>query len=237
MCYHYSLKAEASDLQRRFSIEFDDSLDFMPFDHASCFNKPSPSLPVITNKNPSKLQLFKWGLIPFWAKEQELNYNTANAKMEGIESKPTWRLPIRSKRCLVPATGFFEWRHFANAKYPYFISLNKKQPFSIAGIWDSWTCKDTGEIINSFSLITAEANSLMEKIHNTKKRMPVILRSQDEEAWLNMDVELPEALALLKQYPSEEMMAHAIRKDFFLLGGSGADIVEKFEYPELALLS
>jgi len=107
----------------------------------------------------------------------------------------------------------------------------------MAGIWDSWICKDTGEIVNSFSLITASANSLMEKIHNTKKRMPVILSRQDEESWLNIDIEIQEALALLKQYPSVEMKAHTIRKDFFRLGGNSLDVVEAFEYPELVLLN
>ncbi|HIA36845.1 MAG TPA: SOS response-associated peptidase [Flavobacteriales bacterium] len=237
MCYHYSLKAETRELERRYLIEIEDSLGFDPFVHVSCFVKPSPLLPVITNEKPRTLQLFKWGLIPFWAKEQDLSYNTANAKMEGIESKPSWRLPIRSKRCLVPATGFFEWRHIGKDKYPYFISLNDKQVFSMAGIWDSWICKDTGEIVNSFSLITASANSLMEKIHNTKKRMPVILSRQDEESWLNIDIEIQEALALLKQYPSVEMKAHTIRKDFFRLGGNSLDVVEAFEYPELVLLN
>jgi len=237
VCYHYSLKAESRELNRRFLIELEDSFDFDSFEHMSCFTKPPPILPVITNECPEKIQFFQWGLIPFWSKGKDLKYNTANAKLEGIESKPSWRKPIRSQRCLVPATGFFEWRNIDNNKYPYYISLLSKDLFAMAGIWDRWVCQDTGEIINSFSLITTVANALMEKIHNTKKRMPLILAKKDEQDWLNNKNNIDDILPLLNQYPAEKMQAHTIRKDFFLLGGKGEKIVAEFEYPELSLIN
>jgi putative SOS response-associated peptidase YedK len=232
MCYHYSLKAEKRELERRYMASLHDS-DWKEREHLSGFDSGLLN-PVITNDKPDTFLLFKWGLLPFWAKEEKLKYNTANAKCEGIDKKPVWRKPIKSQRCLVPATGFFEWRDINKIKYPYHIKCRDQEIFSFAGIWDEWVNKDSGEIINSYSIITTEANELMGKIHNVKKRMPVILQPDDEKLWLS-DTEFLEIEALLKQYPTELMEAYTIRKDFMRLGGFGEEILEQEEYPELAL--
>ncbi len=141
-----------------------------------------PEMPVISN---GKLELMNWGLIPFWAKDEEIKKYTLNARAETVFEKPSFKGSIKSKRCIVPATGYFEWKHTDNKKQPYFIHLKNQDAFSFAGIWDTWTNKITGEIIKSYSIITTSANPLLAEIHNTKKRMPVVLTKDMEFEWLN----------------------------------------------------
>ena len=232
MCYHYSVKAEKKILERKFHATME-NMNWESREHLSGFDDGLLS-PVITNHDPDKIQLFKWGLIPHWSKEEKIKFNTANAKSEDIENKASWRKPIRSQRCLVPATGFFEWREVNKTKYPYFIHCKDQEIFSFAGIYDEWVNKETGESINSFAIITTEAYDLMSKIHNVKKRMPVILQADQEDLWLD-DIDLSEIKPLLNKYPTDNMEAHTLRKDFMKLGGFGEQILEQVEYPELAL--
>lgn len=100
-----------------------------------------PEMPVISN---GKLELMNWGLIPFWAKDEEIKKYTLNARAETVFEKPSFKGSIKSKRCIVPATGYFEWKHTDNKKQPYFIHLKNQDAFSFAGIWDTWTNKITG---------------------------------------------------------------------------------------------
>lgn len=224
-------------MEQRMNAELEDGNGYDPLYHVSCFTNPAPHLPVVTNETPDKIQLMRWGLIPFWSKEEKLKFNTANAKSEDIDKKPTWRGPVKSKRCLVPSDGFYEWRHIGKDKYPYRISVRGSSIFTLAGIWDTWTSRETGEIINSFSIITTEANPLMAQIHNSKKRMPVIFHPETEKLWLDTSVPLKESLKLLQQFPETEMGAHTIRKDFFRLGGRDKIIADKQEYADLPPLN
>lgn len=229
MCYHYSRKAKKKELEKRYLKKIE-GVGWVDKIHVSGFEKDLFN-PVVMKDS---IQSLKWGLIPHWSKEESLKFNTANAKCEDIENKASWRKPIRSQRCIVPATGFFEWREVAGQKYPYFISLKDQEVFSFAGIWDEWVNKDTGEIIKSFSIITCEANELMSEIHNVKKRMPVILERDEEEKWLD-DIDLSEVKALLNQYDSDKMQAYTVAKNFMRLGGVSEEILEQVDYPELAL--
>lgn len=127
----------------------------------------------------------KWGLIPFWAKDPRISYSTINARSEEIENKPAFRKAFRTQRCLVPASGFFEWKKVSDmgkpVKIPYWIRVKGKNIFGFAGIYDVW--KDAeGYEIKTFSIVTTKANKIMAEIHD---RMPVILTSEDEEIWLD----------------------------------------------------
>ncbi len=108
---------------------------------------------------------------------------TFNARSETVSSKPAFRECFSSRRCLVPVRGFFEWQHVGGRKIPWYITLRDEEIFSLAGIWDSWTMQG-GMTLETFSVVTTRANELMEEIHNTKKRMPVILPSSAEKIWL-----------------------------------------------------
>lgn len=181
MCFHISLSKNRRAIEKRFDASFLDPV-FERIFHVSAFSYPR--LPVISNDDPSKIELFAWGLIPFWVKDEDsalkIREQTLNAKGETVTVKPSFRHSIKVKRCLVLADGFYEWQHVKKQTFPYYIHLKDNQLFSFAGIWDAWTNKETKETLKTFSIITTQANPLLSVIHNTKKRMPVILLPADK---------------------------------------------------------
>jgi putative SOS response-associated peptidase YedK len=212
MCFHISLSKDLRAIEKRFDASFFDPI-FEKIYHVSAFSYPR--LPVISNDDPSKIQLFTWGLIPLWVKDEEaarkIREQTLNAKAETITVKPSFRQSIKTKRCLVLADGFYEWQHVKNQTFPYYIHLKDSQLFAFAGIWDTWTNKETKESLKTFSIITTQANPLLAVVHNTKKRMPVILRPEDERKWLS-DIPVEEAVSILAPYDEKSMEAHTVSK-------------------------
>lgn len=175
-----------------------------------------PNYPIITSD--PEVQSYRWGLIPFWAKDEkqadEIKRMTLNARADTIFQKPSFREPIMKKRCLIPSTGYFEWRHEGEKKIPYYIYVKGKPIFSMAGIYDEWLDKSTGEIIKTFSIITTNANPLTSYIHNTKQRMPAILSLEDEEKWLDSALSKSDIEQLLLPFPADQMDAYIIENDF-----------------------
>jgi len=191
MCYNYSIKIAKAEMGKRYNALFKDEGVEPYFDIVANGFTHIP-MPVITNKEPGKIQFFNWGLIPFFAKDKTAADTLAkmclNAMVETIHEKPSFRDSAAHKRCVIPATSFYEWQWSDVtkkncAKQKYEIGISGKL-FSFAGLWSSWTNKDTGEIKETFTIITAAANNLMAEIHNTKKRMPFILRPDQEADWL-----------------------------------------------------
>ena len=168
---------------------------------------PSKNLPVITNKQPNVLQFFSWGLQPFWAEDAKAVKRSINARSETLAEKPMFRTLLRSKRCLVPADGFFEWKKTEQGKVPHRIMLKSEELFSFAGLWDEWTDKEKGEVLHTFSIITTEANELVRPIHD---RMPVILSPEAEELWLDENEPQEGLLSLLVPYKADEMKAFPV---------------------------
>jgi putative SOS response-associated peptidase YedK len=173
-------------------------------------------MPVITNKNPNYFQFFYWGLIPYWIKNfedsEKIRMNTINARSESIFNKPSFKRSIRSKRCLIPADGFFEWRYVNGINYPYYIRPKNHKIFSFAGIWDEWRNPTNNEIVNSYSIITCKSNKLLSKIHNKKKRMPLILSKDNEKNWLKEELNDNEIRKYLIPYSDEKMEAYPISR-------------------------
>jgi putative SOS response-associated peptidase YedK len=161
---------------------------------------------IITSQSPNLISRMFWGLIPHFAQDENYKYKTINAKAETVSRLPTFREPFRHKRCIVPATGFYEpdKMHYAKPPFPWYYFQLKEQPlFGFAGIYDIWKDKQTGKEIYSYTIITTTPNTLVGKIHD---RMPVILQKEDEETWLNSDITEPEQLLpLLKPYPADQM--------------------------------
>ena len=142
----------------------------------------------------------RWGLIPSWAKDSSSSARMINARSETVHEKPAFRQAIRSRRCIIPAHGYFEWSKTGSTKVPHYFSLRDGSPLSFAGIWESWD-SPAGETIESFSILTTEANSLTKQIHD---RMPVILHRAEHQLWLDRSVNDPLDLQRLYQpYPSE----------------------------------
>lgn len=214
MCYHTALIVPPQQLALRFGREWDRIEDFRPSYHVSAFSHAE--YPIVTADR--QIQLLRWGLIPFWTDTIEdalaIRNRTANARAETIFTKPSFREPVRRRRCLVPASGFFDWRHERTGKVPYYISVPDAPILAFAGIYDFWHNMELDEWVGTYSIITTQANEMMRYIHNTNFRMPVILHPQDEQRWLDPDLREKEITGLLRPFPSEEMTSAAIRNDF-----------------------
>ena len=183
--------------------------------------------------------LHEWGLIPSWVKDTEtataISSKTLNAMGETVFEKPSFRKSIPTQRCLLPVSGFYEWRELNGLKYPYFVFTVGSEIFSLGSIYDTWVDMNTGEKRNTFSIVTTAANPFMEKIHNLKKRMPLILSPEDEMKWLDPGLKTERIKGLIKPYPETKMTAFTISRS---AGNSRInrdipEIMEKVEYPEL----
>ena len=150
--------------------------------------------------------MLRWGLVPFWSKEPGGKRPLINARAEGIEAKPSFRGPVRHRRCIVPASGFNEWGRQGTGKQPYCVRPAAAEVFALAGIWDHWEGKQ-GEVIESVAIITTSANELMQPIHD---RMPVILEEEDVAEWIAPTTKLEKALAMLKPCSSTRMMTYPV---------------------------
>jgi putative SOS response-associated peptidase YedK len=186
-----------------------------------------------------------WEFIPSWVnsweqvKESRKKFTTLNATCERLFESKMYKDAALKRRCLIPVSGFYEWRHYKpeyskkDIAYPYYISLPDKQYFFLAGIWQPWTDKETGETIDTFSIVTTKANDLMEQVHNVKKRMPTILPEDLAVEWIKDGLTQERITQIASfQYDSEEMSAWSIKKDFKLQ----PDPTEEFEYEELPVL-
>lgn len=206
MCFSYAVNFDREALQSRMLLE-DLTLPELGF-FFSAFTWPR--MPVIHMENNNyKVNYPQWGLIPNWCRDYqqaiELQKMGLNAKGETLLDKPLFKTAVKHGRCLVPAAGFFEWREFNKRKYPYFITPADDSFFLFAGISEHWTNKETGEIIDTFSIVTCPANNLLSMIHNTKKRMPLILDEISLQPWLqNPEQDL---LPFVKPFPDIKMKA------------------------------
>jgi putative SOS response-associated peptidase YedK len=190
--------------------------------------------------------MMNWGLIPWWTKSvndaTQIRMRTLNCISEEMFEKSAFKDSVRDgKRCLIPCTGFYEWRWFKGGriKYPYFVYQKDESIFSLAGIYSRWVDKSTGEEMNTYSVLTTRANKLMEKIHNSKKRMPVILPKEFENDWLNQHLTKEDVLAFCEPVNDDFLTAHTISKmitDRRVDDKNIPTLSDPFEYPELALL-
>lgn len=237
MCFDISFALKSDRIEEQFDAKFEMPELFEPAYHVSAFSLPN--VPVITNEKNDTIQLLGWGLIPFWAKDEEkatqIRMKTFNARAETLFEKPSFKHAIKNKRCLVITDGFYEWREVKGKNYPYYIRLTDKNAFAMAGIWDTWRNKSKDEILQTFSVITTRANPLLEKIHNKKKRMPAILRREDEKRWLNKGVSRNDIFSMLEPIDDSIMEAYPVSKMISYRKGNTnvPEVMEKHEYEEL----
>lgn len=183
MCFHSKQSQTAQALEHRFKAKVADGISIEP----TIYNGFSfPKTPIITRQAPDKIILSNWGLMPSWAKDTSFRKNTLNARVETLQEKPSFKNYVQN-RCLIIADGFFEWKWLDEKglkKEKYFIELPEQQSFAFAGIWSHWLDQSTGEIQHTYAMLTMQANALMSEIHNTKKRMPIIVSPNTEQQWL-----------------------------------------------------
>ena len=197
MCFHSKQGKDAQTLETRFNAKFDNSMLFVPTDHYNAFD--FPKTPVITNTLVQKIQMYNWGLMPNWTNDLSFRKNTLNAKIETINIKPSFKDSIEN-RCLILLDGFYEWQWLdvkGKKKQKYLITLPNGEPFALAGLWNIWIDKKTNEKLETYTILTTEANEHMSVIHNSKKRMPVILEKAEEKEWLdNRPIEITRNIKL-----------------------------------------
>ena len=197
MCGRFTF-VDIEDIRERFNAE--------PINLKPNYNvAPTQNVPVIVNNG--QLAMFKWGLIPFWAKDPSIGNKLINARAESVDEKPSFKASFQRKRCLIIADGFYEWKKEGASKRPHRIILKNKELFGFAGLWDTWK-SPSGEIVSSCTIITTTPNELMASIHN---RMPVILSRDSERVWLDQGIVDSNLLkSLLFPYPAELMLAYEV---------------------------
>ncbi|MDG1331195.1 MAG: SOS response-associated peptidase [Crocinitomicaceae bacterium] len=214
--------------------------------HTSGFSHPE--ILVYTNENPAVPVLSQWGLIPHWSKSEKdakkFWNNTLNARGETVFDKPSFSDSAKFKRCLIYVDGFFEHHHLGGNTYPFLIQRKDRKMTCLGGIWSEWVNKETGEVLNTFSIITTKGNDAFSIIHNnpkmTQPRMPLVLHGESEDEWLHLDAEdkldRERINELMTAYPSDDFEYVPVGK---LRGkdavGNSEYVLGKMHYPELWL--
>lgn len=206
-----------------------------------------PDIPVITSERPDTLQLYTWGLIPFWVKAPEqaesLRKQTLNARGEDIYEKPAFRNAAKRQHCLILLDGFFEYHWEKDKSYPFYIKMKNDEPMLMGGLWENWRYEKEGIQRNTFTIITTRANPMMEYIHNRPKgsegpRMPVIVPPGMEEAWLSASddkVGKDKARSVLQPFDARELEAYTVPKLRGKEGtGNSPKAIEEYSYAELS---
>lgn len=215
MCGRFTF-IDIEDIRERFKTE--------PINLKPNYNvAPTQNIPVILNH---QLSMFRWGLIPFWAKDPSIGNKIINARAETVDEKPSFKHSLQRKRCLILADGFYEWKKEGSSKRPYRVTLKDRELFGFAGLWDTWK-SSAGDIVNSCTIITTRPNELMEGIYD---RMPVILSRNAEHVWLDQSIVDSGFLkSLLVPYPAELMVAYEVSAFVNSVKNNGPECLEPAE--------
>ncbi len=205
MCGRYTLTVQDEELYQEFHAIVGTEIRRARYNIS-----PTQMVPVVrVMSGQRQIDDLRWGLVPPWAKDIKIGSSMINARSEEAASKPAFRSPLRKKRCMIPATGFFEWKTIAQEglskpkKQPYYTRRRDERVFGLAGMWDRWNAPD-GSIIESCSILTTSPNDLLRSLHD---RMPVIVRPEDYTLWLDSDMQDPGQLKpLFESYPSADFV-------------------------------
>ncbi|MBK7598239.1 MAG: SOS response-associated peptidase [Acidobacteria bacterium] len=204
MCGRFSRHHKPDEIAERFDVELID-FDFDPRYNIA----PSQISPVIAFQSQRKMMAAKWGLVPFWAKDPAIGNKLINARAETLAEKPSFKNALAKRRCLIPADGFYEWQKKSKGpSQPYYVRLNGGGLFAFAGLWEAWKNPEGG-MLQTFTIITTEPNELIKTFHH---RMAVILKPEDEGAWIDPENSVNDVLPLLKPYPAEGMEAYMVSR-------------------------
>jgi len=198
MCGRFAQSNPTGDLINIF--ELTDSFPLLPRYNIA----PTQDVAVVrANDHDRQLAILRWGLIPRWAKDLSIGYKTFNARSETAHAKPSFKAAFNSRRCLIPASGFYEWDKIGKSRQPYYISRSDGQPMAFAGLWEKWIDRQRGEVIESCTILTTSANRTVGRIH---VRMPVILEPDDCGLWLDHKVQHVEELSDLFRPAAENTL-------------------------------
>ncbi|MBK8831203.1 MAG: SOS response-associated peptidase [Saprospiraceae bacterium] len=222
MCGRSSLTKTEKELEERFRATFysDDLERYNPLPN---FNvAPTHMHPVITQEEPRVIHLYRWGLIPSWAKDTKIGSKLINARIEGIEEKPSFRSAFQKRRCIVPFDGYYEWQKTPEGKIPYRIQLRDTEIFTIAGLYEHW--KDPkGGIIHSFTLITHGADASISHLHD---RQPMVLLPEQEALWLDANIPTKDLIHELGHIPGSHFTWYRVSDRVNKVSENDAGLIE-----------
>ena len=187
---------------------------------------PTQMIPAIVRQdNVNILRMFRWGLVPFWAKDPSIGNKMINARSETVDAKPSFKNAFKKRRCLIPADGFYEWKGPKGSKQPVFITLTDGEPFGFAGLWEIWDDKGKAEEpLYTCTIITTEAGSVMKDIHH---RMPVILKPEAFEEWIKAGTPLETLKEIISTHTHKYFVFHPVSKAVNLVQNNSADLIEE----------
>lgn len=207
MCGRFTNNAKTEQIEKEFAVSVDKSHSKSRYNIA-----PSQMIDtVLSRENERIFTRLKWGLVPHWAKDSAIGNRMINARAETLAEKPSFREAFQKRRCIIPASGFYEWqKKGTDGKQPFYFYLTEKPVFGFAGLYENWLDKQTREELETCTIITTEANEILKPVH---ERMPVILKADDYELWLDEKVKDEKKLEkLLVSYSAEEMKSHPVSK-------------------------
>lgn len=208
MCGRYVRRSDKQRIAEHFHVHGPSLPDFGP----SWNIAPQTFQPVIRiNRDTGKREIvsMRWGLVPYWSKDEKIGLRTINAKAETITTAPAFREAIKYRRCLVPADAFYEWQRISEkVKQPFAIAMKTGEPYALAGLWERWKDRKTGTDLLTFTVITTDPNEVVQLMHY---RMPVIIPERDYERWLRADPILP-PIDLLRPYDADKMTVWKVDK-------------------------
>ena len=225
MCGRFTSKATKEEIEKEFAVEV--GSDGANGTLAAVRYNIAPGQIIAAVRETSerrKISPLKWGLIPTWAKDDSVGSKMINARAETIGEKPSFREAFKSRRCVIPASGFYEWQKTdRGAKQPFYFYLKEKEVFGFAGLWEEWLDKQTGDLVETCAIITTEANAVLKPVHN---RMPVILQEKDYDCWLDEKLKDKGKLQnLLSPYPAKEMDSHAVSQAVNITANDSDELV------------
>jgi putative SOS response-associated peptidase YedK len=206
MCGRFIIDSDPDQIQKAFKLDQVNTTVEPNYNIAPTQNV----FTIVQRDGQNVLEAMRWGLIPVWAKDMSIGSKMINARAESVAEKPTFKRPLKSRRCLIIADGFYEWQKAGSAKTPMFIRPKSKGPFAFAGLYDTWKSPADGQALSSCAIITTSAkeHELMRSIH---ERMPVILPKKAYKLWLDPEnQDLDELVALLQPYPADKMIAYPV---------------------------
>ena len=226
MCGRYSLTSPAEAVRALFGYEARPNLrpryNIAPTDEVLVVR-------LAKDERSREPAMMRWGLVPWWAEDIRIGAKTINARAETVASKPAFRDAFRDRRCLVAADGFYEWRKEGKLRRPFRIVRRGRDPFAFAGLWDRFSPAEGGAI-DSFTIITTEANALLRPLHG---RMPVMLDAADYDAWLSPDADPPSLHALLRPFADSELTFFEVGSQVNKVANDDSSLIEPVQEPRL----
>lgn len=226
MCGRYQLAIDPAQLEVVFAAAVRG--EFRP----GYNNAPTQTQPVVRHEDGARvIRPMRWGLVPHWAKDPKIGNRMINARSETVADKPAYRSPFKRQRCLVPATGFYEWKRQGKAKIPHLIRLRESRVFAMAGIWSSWHKGEGDAPLETFSILTTDPRGALDGLHD---RMPVIVHPDHWDVWMDPTSERDTLLGLTGAPPADVLEIYPVDPKLNNVRNQGPEVAERAEPAEPA---